>query len=98
MNATGRCTTMIDVIDNAAAHRFELPVDGGTAFAAYRREGDTIVFTHTEVPPALEGQGIGSSLIAGALAQARARGLKVVPACAFVAAYVRRHPEAAELA
>ena len=62
------------------------------------REGDAIVFTHTQVPPALEGQGVGSRLIAGALAQVREAGLKVVPACSFVAAYVQRHPEAADLA
>ncbi|AXJ95154.1 MULTISPECIES: GNAT family N-acetyltransferase [unclassified Sphingomonas] len=88
---------MTDVIDNRAAHRFELAVPGGTAIAAYTRRGDTIVFTHTEVPAALEGRGIGSRLIAGALAQVRAAGLKVVPACAFVAAYLRRHPDAADV-
>ena len=89
---------MTDVIDNTAAQRFELHVDGGTAIAAYAREGDRIVFTHTEVPQALEGQGVASRLIAGALAQVREAGLKVVPACAFVAAYPRRHPDAADLA
>jgi predicted GNAT family acetyltransferase len=89
---------MNDVVDNRAAGRFELAIGSETAIAAYDLEGDTIVFTHTEVPPALEGQGIGSRLVAGALAQARAAGLKVVPACAFVAAYVRRHLEAADLA
>ncbi|MBI0475897.1 N-acetyltransferase [Sphingomonas sp. MA1305] len=89
---------MTDVIDNTAAGRFELTVDGGTAIAAYQREGDRIVFTHTEVPPELEGQGIGSRLVAGALARVRRQGLKVVPACAFVAAYLRRHPDAADLA
>ncbi|MCP3734115.1 N-acetyltransferase [Sphingomonas sp. RP10(2022)] len=89
---------MNDVIDNRAAARFELTEQGDTAIAAYTREGDTIVFTHTEVPPALEGHGVGSRLIAGALAQVRAAGLKVVPVCAFVAAYLRRHPDAADLA
>lgn len=89
---------MADVIDNQAEQRFELAVEGGTAIAAYRREGDRIIFTHTEVPPELEGQGIGSRLVAGALAQVRRAGLTVVPACAFVAAYLRRHPDAAETA
>ena len=89
---------MSNVIDNTAAGRFELTDQGETAIAAYVREGDAIVFTHTQVPPALEGQGVGSRLIAGALAQVREAGLKVVPACSFVAAYVQRHPEAADLA
>jgi predicted GNAT family acetyltransferase len=89
---------MSNVIDNTAAGRFELTEQGETAIAAYVREGDAIVFTHTQVPPALEGQGVGSRLIAGALAQVRDAGLKVVPACSFVAGYVQRHPEAADLA
>lgn len=89
---------MSQVIDNEAAGRFELAEQGGTAIAAYQHEGDAIVFTHTEVPTELEGEGLGSRLIAGALQQVRDAGLKVVPACSFVAAYVRRHPEAADLA
>ena len=88
----------MDVTDNRAEHRFELPTDAGPAVAAYAVDGDTITFTHTIVPPAAEGQGVGSKLIAGALADVRARGLKVVPQCAFVRAYLRRHPEAADLA
>ena len=88
----------MDVRDDREANRFELEQDGAVAFAAYRREGDTIVFTHTIVPDALRGGGVGSRLIAGALAQVRAEGLKVVPQCEFVAAYLERHPDAAELA
>ncbi len=82
------------VHDNAAEHRFELSVESDTAIAEYRRDGDTIVFTHTKVPAALEGKGIGSKLVAGALSQARARGLKIDPQCSFVADYMKRHPEA----
>jgi uncharacterized protein len=86
------------VTDNAAEHRFELVVDGHTAIAVYERAGDRIVFTHTIVPPELEGRGVGTRLVAGALDQVRAAGLKVVPQCPFVAAYLEKHPEAAELA
>ena len=88
----------MDVTDNRAESRFELTCEGGPAFAAYQLDGDTITFTHTVVPEAAEGHGIGSTLIAGALVQARERGLKVVPQCAFVAAYLARHPDAADLA
>jgi predicted GNAT family acetyltransferase len=52
-----------------------------------------ITFTHTEVPPELNGRGIGSTLVRGALEQVRFRGLKVVPKCPFVAAYMGKHPE-----
>ena len=88
----------MDVTDNQAEHRFELATDAGPAIAAYGLEGDTITFTHTVVPPEAEGHGVGSRLIAGALADVRARGLKVIPQCPFVRAYLQRHPEAATLA
>jgi predicted GNAT family acetyltransferase len=86
-----------DVVDNPAQHRFELEVDGETAFAAYRFEGPDIVFYHTVVPEALSGRGIGSRLVRGALAQVRVRGLKVVPECPFVRTYIEKHPEQQDL-
>ena len=88
----------MEVTDNREESRFELEAEGGTAIAAYRRSEDgRIVFTHTEVPPELEGQGIGSALIRGALEQVRAEGLKVVPACSFVRGWIERHKEAQDL-
>jgi predicted GNAT family acetyltransferase len=82
-----------EVRDNIAAHRFELVVDRHLSFSEYTLDGDVITFTHTIVPPALEGHGVASRLISGALAQVRARGLKVRPVCVFVKAYIERHPE-----
>ena len=82
-----------EVRDNIAAHRFELVVDRHLSFSEYALDGDVITFTHTIVPPALEGHGVASRLISGALAQVRARGLKVRPVCKFVKAYIERHPE-----
>lgn len=55
------------------------------------------MFTHTGVPPAYEGQGIASALVKEGLAYARKEGYKVVPLCSFVAAYIKRHPEYADL-
>lgn len=88
----------MDVHNNRGESRFELTEGGETAVAAYERDGDAVIFTHTVVPEQLRGQGIGSRLIAGALAQVRGEGLKVVPQCPFVAAYLRDHPGAADLA
>ena len=85
------------VIDNRAEYEFELDVDGLRAIAAYQLEGDTIVFTHTLVPRKLEGRGVGSKLIRGALDSARDRGLKVIPQCPFVKAYIERHAEYRDL-
>jgi uncharacterized protein len=81
------------VRDNSALERFELDVDGRTAVAYYQLSPGVITFTHTEVPPELSGRGIGSELIRGALESARARKLKVVPKCPFVAAYMAKHPQ-----
>lgn len=85
------------VRDNEARSRYELAAGGSVAIAAYDREGDVLAFTHTEVPAELEGRGIASRLIRGALADVRRRGLRIVPACSFVAAYVERHPEERDL-
>lgn len=86
-----------EVRDNTAKHQFELIADGHTALAAYRLAPGVITFTHTEVPEALGGRGIGSQLAKGALDQVRARGLKVVPRCPFIKAYIEKHPEYADL-
>ena len=84
---------MSDVIDNQKENRFELSVDGSLAIAEYRISGDTIYFTHTETPWALQGRGIASALMRVALTSARERGLKVVARCSFVADYIAKHPE-----
>jgi predicted GNAT family acetyltransferase len=81
------------VKDNPAEHRFELDVGGHLAGAYYRREPGVITFIHTEVPPALGGQGIGSKLVRGALELVRKEGVRVVATCPFVAAYMGKHPE-----
>ena len=80
------------VVDNRALHRYEAQVPGGTAFSSYRLEDGKIVFTHTEVPEAAEGHGVGDALVRFAVEDARARGLEIVPLCPFVAAWLRRHP------
>lgn len=86
-----------DVTRNDARTRFELSVDGKLAVSEYNRLANAVMFTHTEVPEALEGQGIGSVLARGALDDVRAQGLQVIPLCPFVAAFIRRHPEYLDL-
>ena len=81
------------VRDNPALSRFELDADGVTAVANYRRSGNVITFTHTEVPPQARHAGVASRLIEGALEIVRARGLEIVPRCSFVSAYLETHPE-----
>ncbi len=85
------------VRDNTALSRFELDANGVTAVANYRLDGKVMTLTHTEVPPQARHGGIASRLIEGALQIARVRGLKIVPRCAFVTAYVDQHPEVRDL-
>lgn len=87
----------IEVTNNEGEGRFEARVDGHLAVSEYRREGNTIVFTHTEVPKALSGQGVGNRLVGEALDYSRAAGLVVVPVCPFVRAYIQRHKEYQDL-
>ncbi|HLL31480.1 MAG TPA: GNAT family N-acetyltransferase [Allosphingosinicella sp.] len=86
-----------EVRNNETANQYELEMDGRLALAAYRLRDGRITFTHTEVPEALEGQGIGSRLVKGALDDVRAQGLKVVPACAFVKHYIDTHAKEQDL-
>jgi hypothetical protein len=85
------------VRDNGERQRFELAVDGHTAFSEYRSGEGVITMMHTEVPKQLEGRGVGSQLVRGALDIIRERGLKVVPRCPFVKSYIERHPDYTDL-
>ena len=86
-----------DVIRNDDRNRYELSVDGKLAVSEYNRLTNAVMLTHTEVPEALEGQGVGSALARGALDDVRAQGLEVIPLCPFIAAFIRRHPEYLDL-
>ena len=88
---------MSQVVDNEAGRRFELEEEGETAFVTYVVEGERMALTHTIVPPEIEGRGVGSRLVRGALDRVRERGLKVVPQCSFVRGYIERHEEYRDL-
>jgi predicted GNAT family acetyltransferase len=86
------------VADQPEAQRYELTAEGERiGFVTYRLQDDVIAFLHAEINPAHERQGWGSRLVAGALDDARARGLKVRAVCPFVAAYIERHPDYRDL-
>lgn len=78
--------------NNQAGSRYELRIgDKVAALASYSLQGDAVRFTHTEVQPEYEGQGLGSRLAQFALDDVRTRGLKAVPQCSFIAKYIERH-------
>lgn len=86
---------MPDVVANEDLERFELVVDGHTAFLTFKRDGDKLSLIHTEVPDALGGRGVGSTLVRGVLDHARSNDLTVIPVCPFVRSFLERHPDEA---
>ncbi len=88
----------IEFGDHTGAHRFELRSDDEVlGFLVYRLSDGVIDLVHTEVDPAHSGQGHAATLARGALDDARSRGLSVVPSCTYVASYIDKHPEYADL-
>jgi predicted GNAT family acetyltransferase len=85
------------VRNNEEARQFEIDVEGLQAFISYERKGQDIVLLHTEVPPELEGRGIGSTLARAAFDFAREQHLGVIPRCPFLSAFVQKHAEYEEL-
>lgn len=83
----------IVVRHNEAESRFEAIVDGYLSVADYGRQEGALVMSHTFVPPELRGRGVAEKLVRAALAYASREGLRVVPACSYVDAFIRRNPE-----
>jgi hypothetical protein len=83
----------LDVQDNPSAKQYEAHIESATARIEYIKTKDKIYLTHTEVPQALEGKGIGSALVLKVLEDIEDKGLTLVPLCPFVALYLKRHPE-----
>ena len=52
---------------------------------------------HTGVPEAIGGRGVAAELTRAALELAHSQGWTVRPLCSYAAAYLRRHPEFANL-
>jgi uncharacterized protein len=87
------------VVDNPEQSRYELWVGSRRAglLQYLPEEEDTVLLVHTEVDPTFAGQGLGERLVTGGLEDLRARGLKLVPLCPFVRAYLRHHPDQDDL-
>ena len=88
----------VTVTDHAGRERFEALVGEHVAgWIAYGRDGDVVDMQHTVVGDEYEGQGVGSSLVRGALDQVRDAGQKVRPTCPFVKSFIEGHQEYADL-
>lgn len=82
---------------DAQAHRFNTVVDDVTGYVEYELAGEVMTITHTIVPPAIGGRGIAGALMKAAVEHARTQGLKVDPQCSYAEAWMRRHPDDADL-
>ncbi|MBR9921532.1 MAG: N-acetyltransferase [Bacteroidetes bacterium] len=87
----------IPLIDNEAAKRFEMQIENHLARIEYILAGNKIFLTHTEVDRALEGRGLGSTIIQRTLDEVRRRNLKLVPLCPFVAAFLQKNRQYVDL-
>lgn len=87
----------LEITHNPAENRFETWIDGKLSKLDYLEDGDTIVMTHVGVHPDHRGQGVAGKLTEAALEYARGKSLRAIPMCSYVAAYIRRNPQFAEL-
>lgn len=85
------------VTQNIEKNRFEIQIEEAFAIAEYMITGGKLALTHTEVPVAFEGNGIGGVLAKYAFQYAKDNDLKVLPLCPYMSAYVKRHPEVREV-
>lgn len=86
----------MNVIDNAASRRFEVTVDGHTAFLDYETRGQVLALLHAETPSPIQGRGIAGEVTRFAMEYAREHGLRVLPLCGYVRAWLRDNPEYAD--
>lgn len=96
----GEPSPAVDIVvrDESDERRYELLVNGEVAgFADYHLQPGLVTLMHTEIDPAFTGRGLGSTFIARMLDDIGSRGLKVLPVCPFVLAYIQRHPESRDL-
>lgn len=87
----------LEVTHNPDKKRFETYIDEKLSKLDYIQDGKNFVITHVGVHPDLRGQGVAGRIVQTGLEHAKENGLRVVPMCSYAAAYIRRHPEYAEL-
>ena len=86
-----------EIRDAPERRRYELPMHGDVAVVTYNLNPPNLMITETLVPERLEGQGLASRLARYVIADAKARGLLILPVCPYFSAYLQKHPEEAEV-
>lgn len=85
------------LVDNTAEKRYEFDLGDGIAMVEYIKAQGFMVLTRTEVPEKYEGRGIGAELVRAVLKDVRAKKVQIIPQCPFIAQYIYRHPEWADV-
>jgi uncharacterized protein len=89
---------VIEIADHPAKSRYDISIDGEVVgFCSYRDTGDVFLIPHAEVDPRVGGRGLGTQLARGTLDDLRRRGVKVVPLCPFIAAFIAKNPDYQDL-
>lgn len=87
----------IQVVHNRSQQRFEVRMDDYVSFLSYSFRANKVLFDHTYVPPRFRGKGVAAALARAALTEAREQGWRIVPQCSYVASFIERNPEFADL-
>lgn len=87
----------IPLIKNDTAKRFEMEVEGHTAFINFGEYSNHLALVHTESPVALAGRGAGSAIVEKALHWSKDNGYTILPYCPFIFTFIKRHPEWKEI-
>ena len=89
--------TDFNVQHDPTVQKFFARVEGHEGELKYRRDGGRMEILSTTVPAAIGGRGVAAQLVKTALEFARSNGRRVKPTCSYAAAYIRRHPDYADM-
>jgi hypothetical protein len=86
------------ITHDAARQRYSLIIDGVEGYLTYeRRQPGVRHITHTIVPDAIGGRGIGKKLVTAIMDDIKADGEKVASSCWYASALIDKTPDWAAL-
>lgn len=90
---------VVDVIDNPVSQQYEAVRDGTVVglLTYHWSSASHVDLDHTYVAPRERGHNVGVTLLEHAIAAVRSKGATLSPGCSFVAEYIAKHPEFADL-
>ena len=84
----------IPLINNIAASRFELHVNGFVVFIEYTKEAEHLyALNHTEAAPELAGTGAAAALVEKTFSWMEEDQNEILPYCPYLFSFLKKHPE-----